>query len=77
MSPQRIHHMLPDQGGQDVMETLCNILVVPVRNPDEHILYFYTLIGENPIQCMFDERGVSCNVCQKVWNSLRPKIQVV
>lgn len=68
--PQRRHHVLPDQGGKDVMETLCNILIVPQRGDDEKITSFKTVAG-NPIQIMFDDRGVSCSTCQYVWRNIK------
>lgn len=68
--PQRRHHALPDQGGRDMMETLCNIVIVPQRGTDDRITSFKTLAGHE-IQIMFDERGVSCNTCQHIWRNIR------
>lgn len=69
--PQRRHHVLPDQGGRDVMETLCNILIVPQRDNEQRITSFKTWSGQNPIQIMFDERGVTCNTCQHIWRNIK------
>lgn len=67
--PSRRHHLLPDQGGRDVMETLCNILVIPSRTLDA-ITHFETRAG-NRIQCVFEPRDVNCNTCQHVWRNIR------
>lgn len=68
--PQRRHHVLPDQGGRDQMETLCNIVIVPIRDNEERIQRFVTLAGHT-IQTMFDHRGVNCNTCQHVWRNIK------
>lgn len=71
--PQRRHHVLPDQGGRDVMETLCDLLVVPIRDVsrEQRITEFRTYEAFNIIQCVFDPRDVSCNTCQHVWRNIK------
>lgn len=67
--PQRRHHvLLSEQLGNDAMETLCNIIIIPHRNGEGKISHFTTQTGYT-IQCLFDERGVSCNTCQHVWRN--------
>jgi hypothetical protein len=56
--------------GDDLMETLCNRIVVPVRNEAETITSFKTAVG-NPIQCVFTAGDVTCNTCQHVWRNIR------
>lgn len=72
-NPQRIHHMLPDQGGSDIMETLCGLLITPIRDAENRITVFRTRRAGSDIQIMFDPRGVSCNICQRVWKDLNTK----
>ena len=68
--PQRIHHALPDQAGRDVMETLCDILIIPQREGDM-ITKFHTAKANNPISVLFDPRGVTCNTCHHVWRNIK------
>lgn len=68
----KIHHALPDQGGQELMETLCNMLVVPVRNESKPgLLRFTSFRTGGPINVVFDPRDVTCNTCQHVWRKIR------
>lgn len=68
--PQRRHHVLPDQAGNDTMETLCNLIVTPVRDHEDRIVHFNSPAGHR-IQILFDPRGVSCNTCQHVWRNIK------
>lgn len=69
----KIHHVLfSDFIGRDMLETLCNRLVMVEREPgdDGRVTGFITEAG-NRIQCVTDPRDVNCNTCQHVWRNIR------
>lgn len=68
--PKRRHHILPDQPGRNMMETLCNLVVEPQRDENDRILSFKTSPALHTIQCVFDPRDVSCSTCRFVWKRI-------
>lgn len=52
------------------METLCNLLVAPIRDPEtQRILHFDTARG-NLIQIVFAARDTTCKLCKNEWQRL-------
>lgn len=68
----KIHHvLLRDQAGAEVMETLCNRIVAPVRDRESRAIKYFVTTAANRMQCVFDSRDVTCSTCQHIWRSIR------
>lgn len=67
----KIHHVLfKDFIGNNVMETLCNRIVIASRVNDTLTGKWMTTCG-NVIQCVEDPRDVTCQTCQFVWRRIK------
>lgn len=68
----KIHHaLLREFLGHDQIETLCNRLVVVVRDDADRPTSFKTSPAGNTIQLTEEPRDVTCNTCQHVWRNIR------
>lgn len=68
----KIHGLLlRDQSGADVMETLCNRVVAPHRDPQTKMIKYFVTTAGNQMQCVFEPRDTTCQTCQFIWRNIR------